>query len=89
MCFASAALPSVYGLGEKWAAKHECCDIHVFAGGFTKIIRFADDDFRGFIYHALSQGQGSHMDLFRKSLRLELRHRGLVGSASRTRAAAE
>ena len=75
-CFASAALSS--GFREKWAAVHEGCDIHVLPGAFTKIFRLAVDDVRGLLHHALSLGQGSHLDLFRKALRLELRHRGLV-----------
>ena len=69
-CFASAALSS--GFREKWAAVHEGCDIHVLPGAFTKIFRLAVDDVRGLLHHALSLGQGSHLDLFQKALRLEL-----------------
>ena len=70
-CFA------VCGFREKWAAIRECCGIHVLAGGFTKIFRFADCDIRDRGHHELSLGHGSYMDLFRNALRLELRHRGL------------
>ena len=65
---------------DKHGAKvvHEGCDIHVLPGAFTKIFRLAVDDVRGLLHHALSLGQGSHLDLFWKALRLELRHRGLV-----------
>lgn len=60
-----------------WMSRHGNCEVHVAARIFGASMSLLNEDISGMLRHALSLQVGASMNLFRRALREEIRHRGV------------